>query len=304
MKVAMVINDKRPRGAQLVAKIIAHCSQNVEFDFYAKFPDYGILDINALPLSELDAQQYDLVHLHFCGTDYGLKCKNLFVTTHQRNSIYNGECLFHSIVFNHRSGVFVKNPLPYWEPIRPQIDIKQPFELTVGTRHYMKGPDIFIKMLQEYFMMYGPDRRQFVFVGYSKDDVSNIYENFEEDISSLKKQGMLINVVESIQPEYVSWLIQNANNVIHTSRDEAQSLTLLEAQSYGIPIIAADIIGNRETVRVGNFVHLNKFGPEIFTYKINSDALQSNAKYISQEHNPYKIAKIYERMYKIAYANA
>lgn len=113
--------------------------------------------------------------------------------------------------------------------------------VTVARYSYPKNLTLFVdvaKRLPEYiFHIYGDGEEREALLTY----ISNLYVN---------------NVVLHGEVKNVSEHIKDAAIYLSTSRWEGLPLAVLEAMSLGIPVVASDVVGNRDAVRPGETGYL------------------------------------------------
>lgn len=308
-KVAFLLQNLLRRGTQRVAHTLYQYLKNFyDIDVFAGphilNADFMPATVVNSPPSNLD--EYDIVHLHLSNYDWdiprqeGLRCK-LIVTNHQVSPTYTN-CRFPVSVYPRSGFIHIDNPF-YLEDVEcdsfeiNNIISGRPYSLTVGNYSMEKGADIFLSAVENL----NTSSINMVFVGGTDGEYYSEIFNHKFDI--LKQRNCTVTKLPSVSSSELSALIQNAKAIVHTSRSEAASLTLIEAQMRCIPIVCLDVGGNKYTAPCASFLtqtQMHRF-PSIF---FDRALLAANANRITERHNPVKIASKYKELYDaIAYPN-
>lgn len=135
----------------------------------------------------------------------------------------------------------------------PNITFKQNYNynieskqiISVGWQRYVKGYDLAIKIAAKVLPKY-PDWKWIV---YGKEESSRYHEYLNHLIKefSLENQFILAGSTSDIEQKY-----KDSSFYVMTSRYEGLPMVLLEAKSYGLPIVSFDIeTGPNEIIRDG-----------------------------------------------------
>lgn len=316
MKVAVIIKDPHPRGAQIVAYTIAkNLPEQYHVDTYVEGSNPNIYTlefpnlITTIP-SHDTLDTYDVVHLHYCGRDYGLSqwpnaTKKLIVTTHQRNNIYSGPCAVNCVVSPIMKGTYMPNPLwsfgvdtQYALEMINEFGAKRAL-VTIGTLHYAKGPDRWISICKSMFNKYGMNSDLMVFIGanpYDRDE-----SNMRSQAASLRRNGMKILVEGVLSPEKCMGWIDACSALVHPSRSEAASLAIMEATAREKPVILFDAEANGLVhIGIAHSIHsANEFASlcgAIQRIDLSKNAMIA-AKNITMLHNTEKAVGMYAALY-------
>jgi glycosyltransferase involved in cell wall biosynthesis len=112
---------------------------------------------------------------------------------------------------------------------------------TVARFDYVKGIDVAIqamKHLKEYY-------KNFKYILVGDGELKN------EIVKTINTYDMKNNVLLLGFRDDVSGILKMMDIYLSPSRSESMSLTLLEAMNVGLPVVASDVIGNRNLVKNG-----------------------------------------------------
>jgi glycosyltransferase involved in cell wall biosynthesis len=127
--------------------------------------------------------------------------------------------------------------------------------------------------------------------------------NLKKKIIDLKQKWFNINVFGSVQYKYLPSIYRNNDLFISTSKWESFSYSILEAQAYGLPVIAFDIPGPRDIIepsKTGFLVTDEKeFVEKISNILANKKIFDSNVvkKVTKDKFNPMKIYEQLREMF-------
>jgi len=130
----------------------------------------------------------------------------------------------------------------------------------------------------------------------NKKYIFNFYGPIDKNYKKIKSNNIYYHDI--ILPENIHQIYLNNHILLHPSMSEAGATVILEAMSYGLPVVARNIPGIENAVGKKNIKYLFNNEDEIF-HKI-SMITDENYKYISQ-NNILKIKKYNDE--KIVYPN-
>lgn len=132
------------------------------------------------------------------------------------------------------------------ELLSKKFNIKDNYLLFVGRHEKYKNID---KVINAYLDLTEniKENLSLVIIGKSNNVVT-------PDLKILSKQNNKIIFLESLSPEDLSLFYKNAKILVHLSEYEGFGLTVLEAMSYGIPVIASNISSIPEVVGDSSFL--------------------------------------------------
>jgi glycosyltransferase involved in cell wall biosynthesis len=197
------------------------------------------------------------------------------------------------------NGIEIDNEIKVKNPLNPKIL----FLGRIDVRH--KGLDIIIKMICKYHKELHSMNITFDFVGgFSSKFDSNYFG------SEFIKQPVLGEICHLHGPKYgveKKKFLENASIFLHMSRYEGMPIAVLEAMSFGIPVIVtketnmADIVNESRSGKVVNFDEDELFIAlkNYIEQPINKEILLvQNREYLSKNLRWEKISKDSYEMYK------
>lgn len=126
-------------------------------------------------------------------------------------------------------------------------EVTSDYILAIGRLCYQKNSDFMIEAFNEFNKTYKLNKKLIIIgVGH----FSPLKERVEHLINSYKLEG-LVELIPWMSREDTISRLKKAYCYISTSRYEGLSIANLEALSYGIPIVASNVDGNRECTRSG-----------------------------------------------------
>ena len=81
--------------------------------------------------------------------------------------------------------------------------------------------------------------------------------------------------------------IADASVYLTTARWEGLPLAVLEAMSLGIPVVASDVVGNRDAVEEGVTGYLYPLGDVKIAARLVEDAARLDRELVRQHHRQY-----------------
>ena len=139
---------------------------------------------------------------------------------------------------------------------REKLRLKKPFIILSVTRNdYAKGPELLIdiaKILQDREL-----ESLFLIKAVGIED--------SEHLNGLAEQAGVAKLIQWHAPcEDLSPFFEQAYCYLSTSRWEGMPLAVLEAMSYGVPVVASEVVGNKDLVKHGKtgFLYSRKFPME------------------------------------------
>ncbi|MBI2645399.1 glycosyltransferase family 4 protein [Candidatus Uhrbacteria bacterium] len=161
-----------------------------------------------------------------------------------------------------RSATYIPNAVPFHEKVKPN----KMKERGIPTKNYILSVSRLVRhkgihtIIEAYSLLKAslPNAPKLVIVGGS---------SFTDDyVRSLRAQAAGdkdILFTGELSGSILGELYSNASVFVQASEDEGVSLALLEALSYGCPILASDIVGNREVLSCPGCMFQNMRAPDL-----------------------------------------
>jgi glycosyltransferase involved in cell wall biosynthesis len=133
---------------------------------------------------------------------------------------------------------------------------------------------------------------------------------YSKNIKKLAEEDKRITLTGFISGRPLGELFSNAGLFVLPSHYEGASLALLEAISYGLPVLVSEILANKEIplpqfryFPPGDIEVLSKKIVELFNYGISEEERHKQRELIIKNYNWDKIAERTEQVYKELYKN-
>ena len=128
-------------------------------------------------------------------------------------------------LFSKKHGKAILNGLIREIPITKNTNEERPYFLYVGRYNFSKGPDILLKVFEEFSKSHKNFKLKIIGSGWNQDQIP---QNIRNDVELMGNQ------------EDLSQIYSNASAFLFTSRTEGYPNVLAEACSFGLPIVSTN----------------------------------------------------------------
>lgn len=206
-----------------------------------------------------------------------------------------------------RITVIHEGPSSKQSSLMPDIPLRKRFLLYVGGYDHRKNVPLLMEAYQKHIANH--NEIDLVLVGAAglglEIFLTDYYQEKVDGKFPVKTKGQII-FTPPLSEEELSFLYKEAHAFVHASMYEGFNLPLVEAMSFGLPIVAADIPVNREVAQEAAFF-TDPATPDTFGLKIHEllhhkklqDKLKEKAKKRSQDFSWEKCAKKTMEVYEL-----